>query len=175
MTDMPVLHVRGLRGDDWAALYPWWQNEDALHDSLEMPYPDEDGFRDRFANPPDQQMVLVGETGEPSGRKRLVGVAWLTRCGRRRRHAGELRLMVYPDFRRTALEAALLEKVLSIVDRWWGLHRLELTVFAEDEQRRTLYEAHGFVVEARMRCYAWRDGALADGVLMARLRQGEVG
>ena len=65
----------------------------------------------------------------------------------------------------TRLMAALLEDA----DRR-GLSRVELSVYADNERARRLYERAGFVVEGRSRRGSFRDGGYADDLLMARVR-----
>ena len=169
MADGSTPTVRGLGSEDWTSLYPLWHNEAVLRDSTELPYPDEDSFRERFSSAPENTHVLIVEAGLPSGRKRLVGASWLESQMRRRRHTGTLNLIVHPDYRQTKFDSALLEKNIALADTWLGLRRLEVLVFASDTAAQQLYEAHGFVKEAVVRHYARRDGILADGVLLARV------
>ncbi|RML92235.1 hypothetical protein APX70_200105 [Pseudomonas syringae pv. maculicola] len=51
-----------------------------------------------------------------------------------------------------------------------NLHRVELTVYADNEAAQGLYRKFGFEVEGRLRNYAVRDGAYVDALSMARLR-----
>ena len=55
-------------------------------------------------------------------------------------------------------------------DNWLNLKRLELNVWSDNSRAMALYERFGFEREGVFRNYAWRDGAYADSVAMARLR-----
>ena len=52
-----------------------------------------------------------------------------------------------------------------------NLHRVELTVYADNQAAQGLYRKFGFEVEGLLRDYALRDGKFVDTVSMARLRQ----
>lgn len=64
----------------------------------------------------------------------------------------------------------LLAAALDVADNWMNLHRVELTVYADNEAAQKLYRKFGFEVEGLMRDYAVRDGQFVDTVSMARLR-----
>ena len=57
-----------------------------------------------------------------------------------------------------------------MADNWMNLHRVELTVFADNQAAQRLYRSFGFEVEGVLRDYALRDGVYVDTVSMARLR-----
>jgi len=178
VSESSSLIIRGQNGDDWESLYALLSLNDVALNTSELPYASEDAFRDRYASPPANTHVLIVETGLPSGRKRIVGAAWLEVQARpRRRHVARLTLIAHPDMAGSQDEASLLKAVLDLGDKWLGLRRIEALVFAEDARALALFQAHGFVVEATLRRYAIRAGRLADGCLLARLahRQGEGG
>jgi putative acetyltransferase len=56
-------------------------------------------------------------------------------------------------------------------DRWLGLCRIELTVYADNERAIGLYERFGFVREGLHRAFALRNGAFVDALAMARIRR----
>ena len=65
----------------------------------------------------------------------------------------------------------LLGAALEVADNWMNLHRVELTVYVDNEPAQALYRKFGFETEGRLRDYAVRDGVLVDALSMARLRQ----
>jgi putative acetyltransferase len=65
-----------------------------------------------------------------------------------------------------------MQALLEHADRWANLLRVELTVFADNARAIALYRRFGFQEEGRMHGYAWRDGAYADCLSMARLQPG---
>jgi putative acetyltransferase len=62
--------------------------------------------------------------------------------------------------------------LLNHADRWLGLQRVELTVYADNARAIGLYEKHGFVREGLHRDFAFRDGTFVEALAMARLRGG---
>ncbi|NLX09110.1 MAG: GNAT family N-acetyltransferase [Chloroflexi bacterium] len=172
MTDFTTLTIRGQRSDDLEQLLALWSNPAILLNSLELPYMSDDLFRDHFANPPADMHTLIAEAGLASGRRRIVGMAWLNTIARpRRRHVGRVGVIIYPDYADSDAAAPLLEAVLDLSDTWLGLRRLETTVFADDTAASALYQRGGFEHEATLRRYAFRQGAWADAWLLARLHR----
>ena len=170
VSESSSLIIRGQNSDDWESLYALLSLEEVVLNTAELPYAAEDAFRDRFANPPANMHVLIAETGLPSGRKRIVGAAWLEVQARPRRwHVARLTLIVHPDVVGSPEEARLLEAALDLGEGWLGLRRIEALVFAEDARALALLRAHGFELEATLRRHAIRAGHMADGCLLARL------
>jgi putative acetyltransferase len=161
--------IRAQRSDDQDELFLLLTHEAALLDSVELPYMTEEGFRDRFSNPPADTHVLIAESVLPSARRRIVGAAWLHTQTNRLRHSARLTLLCLPQYRRGDGESRLLEAALALADDWLGLRRVELVVYAGDPDIETYYAGFGFEREATMRRYAVRQGAYANAWLLARL------
>jgi putative acetyltransferase len=64
---------------------------------------------------------------------------------------------------------ARMSGLLEYADRWAGLLRIELTVWADNARAIRLYEKYGFALEGRLRAYGFRDGRYVDALGMARL------
>jgi putative acetyltransferase len=160
------LTLRGQRTEDTEHLFALFNTDAALHNTLEMPYLTEEGFRERYANPPAGTHVIIAEDGLPSGRKRIIGAVWLRVLQQRRRHAGELRLLMHPDYAQSESEIALLRAALDLADGWLMLRRIETVVFMD---RREFYVQNGFDCEVVMRRYAFRAGEYVPACLLARV------
>ena len=93
----------------------------------------------------------------------------LQRFAGRRSHAGSVGMGVHDDWTGRGVGRALLQALVDTADRWLGLRRLELTVYADNDPALALYRRLGFEVEGRHRCFALRDGAFVDALAMARL------
>ncbi|MBA3542699.1 MAG: GNAT family N-acetyltransferase [Deltaproteobacteria bacterium] len=64
----------------------------------------------------------------------------------------------------------MLGAVIELADNWYGLARLELTVFTDNAPAIGLYRKFGFEVEGTLRAYVLKRGVLADALTMARIR-----
>lgn len=87
------------------------------------------------------------------------------------RHVGQIsRVAVGAGWQGRGVGSRLLAEALGLADRWLGLLRLELMVFADNPAAIGIYRKQGFREEGRLRGYALRDGVYHDVVAMARLR-----
>ena len=171
MSDSPTVTIRGQQGDDWEQLYALLNEPDILRASLDdLPYVSEESFREQVNAPSAATHTLIAETGQPSGRKRIIGVAWLARQRARRRHLAELSLAVHPDYRGSEVEYSLLDAALNLADQWLGLQRVEVIVYADDDTALDFYEQHGFEREALMPRFTFRAGEYSAAVMLARRR-----
>lgn len=131
----------------------------------------EDGWQKRLGEAaPERTLYLGAFAGET-----LAGFAVLDAFAAvRRRHAASLAVAVAPAMQRRGVGHALVRAAIDVADRWWGIVRIELGVHADHAAAIALYRAHGFVVETERPRDMLRDGALVDGLGMARLRPGFV-
>jgi putative acetyltransferase len=171
MSDSPTVTIRGQQGDDWEQFYALLNEPDVLRASLDdLPYVSEESFREQMSAPSAATHTLIAETGQPSGRKRIVGVAWLARQHSRRRHLAELSLVVHPDYRGSEVEDSLLDATLNLADQWLALQRVQVIIFADDDTALDFYEQRGFEREALMPRFVFRAGEYSAAVLLARRR-----
>jgi putative acetyltransferase len=163
------LTLRRAHPDDAAAVAAWMADPAVYAQLLQMPYPSVEFWRERLAanKAGGGELALVAVQGAQP-----VGLASLhePRAVWRRRHAMGLGISVAPSAHGQGVGSALMRALLEHADRWANLMRVELTVFADNARAIALYRRFGFEEEGRMRAYAWRDGAYADCLSMARLR-----
>jgi putative acetyltransferase len=124
-------------------------------------------WRKRLAEPPEGFYSLVAcANGEVIGQ---IGLHTFPNRPRRR-HVGQLGMMVRDDWQGKGVGAALMRAALDLADRWLNLSRLELEVYTDNEPAVRLYKKFGFTIEGTAVQHAFRDGQYIDSYLMARLR-----
>ena len=102
---------------------------------------------------------------------RVIGGLGLHPAGTavRRRHAMYLGITVVGDWQGRGVGDLLMAAAIEQADRWLGVLRLELTVYADNTRAIALYRRHGFEMEGTLRAFALRDGVYVDAYAMARI------
>lgn len=163
-----TITVRRSSTQDAAALAALHGDPEVLPNLLQVPYTNEDIWRQRLVDgqaPGKQNLSLVAEVGG-----QVVGSAGLHLEERlRRRHAAGLGIAVARQAQGQGVGTALMQAIVDWADHWADLLRLELTVFTDNERAIRLYERFGFVREGLHRGYALRGGRYVDTLSMARL------
>lgn len=134
--------------------------------TLQLPYPDEEVWRTRLASQPGLSLQLVAEV---EGQVVATAGLFTAAPSPRRRHALGLGITVAQPWQGQGVGRALMAALCEWADRWAGILRIELTVFADNQRAIALYQAFGFEIEGRLRAYALRDGHYADVLTMSRL------
>lgn len=146
-------------------------NEPGVYAQLmQMPYADAEQWRERLSRVADAAQPDLQLLAEAEGQ--LVGSAGLHPASPslRRRHAMMLGISVVGAWQGRGVGRALMQALCDHADRWLGLRRLELQVYADNHRAIALYRRFGFELEGTHRGYALRDGVLVDSLSMARLR-----
>lgn len=157
--------IRALEPADIPELTEAWNQPNAYAGTLQLPYTSVDARQRRIANTPATLSRLVAVIDG-----KVIGCLGLERFENRRHHAGQFGMAVHDAYAGRGAGTALLAAAVDLADNWFGLKRLELTVYADNARAIALYERFGFEREGLHRAYAWRNGALADTLSMARLR-----
>ena len=161
--------IRRAASTDAAALAQLMSDPAVFGGLLQLPYPSEEMWQARLsggAAPGKPDLFLVAERDGA-----IVGSAGLNEVGRspRRRHAMGLGVSVGRAAQGQGVGSALMGALCDYADRWLGVLRIELAVYADNEVAQRLYRKFGFEVEGRFRCHALRDGVYVDSIAMARL------
>jgi putative acetyltransferase len=166
---MTTIAIRRARPDDAAAIARIMDDPVVYAGLMQMPYASAEAHRTRLAEsqaPGKVDLLLVAErAGDIVGSSGLhpVGLAM------RRRHAMSLGISVAGEAQGQGVGSLLMQAMCDYADRWMGVLRIELTVYADNDRAIALYRRFGFAVEGRHRGYALRDGHYADVLAMARL------
>lgn len=161
----PPITIRPVEPEDWADLAEIFDQPAAIAGTLQMPFRSRAFQRERAEKRPTDRLHLAAVIDG-----KVIGAAGLTRLENRRSHVGTIGMAVHDAFAGRGAGGALMAALLEVADRWMGLRRVELTVYADNARAIGLYERFGFVREGLHREFALRDGALADALAMARLR-----
>lgn len=164
-----VITVRRATTHDAAAMSRIMGEPGVLANLMQLPYSSEELWAARLAEnalPGRLDLPLVAELGG-----QVVGCCGLHPAGpaARRRHVMMLGISVASAAQGCGVGSALMAAMCNYADRWMGVLRLELTVYADNEVAIRLYRKFGFEIEGLHRGYAMRDGAYVDAVAMARI------
>ena len=124
-----VIVVRGQEPEDIAGLTELLNQPRAIWGTLQLPHTSVAARRARSEGP---------SPGRPATRLvalidgKVVGSLGLDRFEGRRAHVGAFGMAVHDDFAGLGVGTALMQAMIDQADRWLGLIRLELTVWADN-------------------------------------------
>jgi putative acetyltransferase len=161
------LTIRRAEPSDYEAIHKIFSCPKVIWGTLQIPYPSLEQWRKKIAEPPEGMYSLVAcVDGEVVGQ---IGLHTFPNRPRRR-HVGEIGMMVRDDWQGKGIGTALMQAAIDLADKWLNLYRLELGVYPDNEFAIKLYKKFGFQVEGTQVGYAFRDGQYVDTLMMARVR-----
>jgi putative acetyltransferase len=136
---------------------------------MQVPYPSIAFWTEKLRTPPVDGSLDLFLIAERDGQ--AVGSAGLHPAGTRlrRRHVAMLGISVIGPAQGQGVGSALMAALLDYADRWAGVLRVELMVYADNARAIALYRKFGFELEGTHRAHALRNGAYIDSLSMARL------
>jgi putative acetyltransferase len=161
---MTEIHVRPLEPADIAAFHYVHNHPRVVPEILQPPFISLEERKQQIASSLGER-YLVAECGGQA-----AGFGDLRLFRDRRAHVGHIGLAVDPEHWGKGLGTALVEAMIDLGERWYGVRRIELKVFECNERAIRLYERFGFEIEATLAAFALREGVLATALTMARLK-----
>jgi putative acetyltransferase len=158
--------LRAAEPEDLHAITALMNLPGVRHGTLRTPFVSPDELK-HLTNPadPSTKSVLAIQNDTP------IGIGMLTVAKGRRAHIGDVALMAVHDAHTAnGIGTSLLNALIDTADNWLNLRRLTLSVFADNKPAITAYTRAGFIPEATLRADAFRNGAYADAVAVARVR-----
>jgi L-phenylalanine/L-methionine N-acetyltransferase len=159
------IRIRASEPGDVDAIFEILSGPRAVAGTLQIPWVSLEDRRRRAVSDPNTHRLVAEIDG------RVVGTASLHVIDLpRRRDCGWVGMAVHDDFQGRGVGTHLMRALLELADGWYGLRRVELTVWTDNHPAVRLYEKFGFVIEGTARQYALRAGDYVDAYYMARLR-----
>ena len=169
MARNPKITIRRALVSDAEAIQATFGSPKAMAGTLQLPYPTADQWRQRLADfPADDHLLVAVVAGEVVGNLGLH----LASKSPRRRHAAHIGMSVRDDWHNRGVGTALLAAAVDLADNWLNYTRLELTVYTDKASALALYRKFGFAIEGTLISYAFRHGRFIDAYTMARLSPG---
>jgi len=163
----PAIHLERFSESHVEGVTALYNDPAVTRQVLQMPFQSAEIWRQRLM-PENERMVKLVALHQGA----VIGHLGLEAFSRiRRSHAGSLGMSVAVAWQGKGVGSKLLATALDVADNWMNLHRVELSVYADNEAAIGLYRKFGFETEGLFRDYAVRDGQWVDTLSMARLRK----
>jgi L-phenylalanine/L-methionine N-acetyltransferase len=132
--------VRHLEPEDYKALHRIFSGPKVVADTLQMPFPSAEMWRERLSQPPEGLYSLVACV-----EREVVGSLGLETSPTRwrMRHVGSIGMAVRDDWQGRGIGTALMEAALDLADNWLNLTRIELRVYTDNAAGIALYKNSG--------------------------------
>ncbi|KAA3662098.1 MAG: GNAT family N-acetyltransferase [Chloroflexi bacterium] len=114
---------------------------------------------------PGHHRLIIEKEGE------VIGYGTLTHeQNPRRLHAGNLSVVIHPDYWRQEAGTAVTNALLNIADNWLDLKRIQAATFTHNTAAINLFKKVGFASEGTRRMVSFGAGKWQDDHVMVRLR-----
>lgn len=161
-----TVQIRRTEPSDASAIRALFLAESVYRNSSQLPNPTLALWEKRIANKGDNVHAFVAEIGDE-----VVGKLDLIVSPKdRQRHVASFGMAVKEGYQGRGIGSALLATAIDLADNWLNLHRLELTVYTDNEPAIGLYKKFGFVIEGEAVDVAYRSGKYVNAYYMARIK-----
>jgi putative acetyltransferase len=159
------LIIRRAEPADARGIKEIYECPNVYHNTLQLPHPSLEMWEKRISNIPENTYAYVALLDGV-----IVGNLGLEVCTNpRRRHVATFGMGVKDSEIGKGIGSQLVTTIIDLSDNWLNLKRLELTVYADNEQAIKLYKKYGFKIEGESKAYAFRNGNYVSAYLMARV------
>ncbi|EKT53629.1 GNAT family N-acetyltransferase [Providencia sneebia] len=159
--------IRRATPEDIPAITQMHADYSAYANTLQLPYPSTKTWENRLnANDPfiSQFVATLNDL--------VVGLLVIHQPSQvRRKHAASFGITVSQAHQGKGIGSKLMEVLVDYCDNWLNIRRIELEVYATNDNGLGLYQKFGFQQEGIMRDYAFRDGKYVDAIMMSRINQ----
>ena len=157
--------IRHSEPSDYIAIRDIYAQPSCYAGTLQAPWPSEELWRKRLADPAANSYSLVAEIDG-----KIVGqIGMEVFSNHRRKHVANIGMGVSEDCQGQGIGSRLLESMLQLANNWLAVKRVELEVYTDNPAAKALYEKYGFIVEGTAKGYAFRNGEYVDVYLMAKV------
>ncbi|UGB04049.1 N-acetyltransferase [Leclercia sp. G3L] len=162
---MSEIVIRHVEAADAEALRLINAHPGVYHDTIQLPHPAMDMWKERVAQKPGRRQLVACLDGQVIGHLVLDVME-----NPRRSHVATFGIGVSAEVQGRGAGSALMREMINLCDNWLRIERIELTVFVDNPSAIALYRKYGFVVEGTGKKFALRNGEYVDAHFMARIR-----
>jgi len=162
------LRIRALDPEDAESWTRTLSDPTVIWGTLQLPHQRQEQWAERIrSGDPSRVLVLGADVGGVI----VAGSALMISSALRRRHCARLGMHVSGPLQGRGIGRRLMNEALELAETI-GLRRIELEVFGDNTRAVSLYESAGFELEGMRRLTCYREGALVDDLMMARVLEG---
>lgn len=162
---MSEIVIRHLEAADADALRQLNAHPGVYHNTLQLPHPSMDMWKERVAHKPGRRHLVACLDNKVIGHLALDVME-----NPRRSHVATFGIGVSAEAQGHGAGGALIREMIDLCDNWLRIERIELTVFADNAPAVALYRKYGFEVEGTGKKFALRNGEFVDAYFMARVK-----
>ena len=158
--------IRAVAREDAVRLAEIYGQPATQQNTLQLPCPSVELWEQKIIDYP--SVGHIGFVAELDGL--VVGnITLFTQKIVRLRHVVSFGITVDSHFSRRGIARQLINFGLDYAFNWLAAHRVELSVFADNQPAIALYQHLGFVVEGTQRQAALKNGRYQDTIMMSKL------